>query len=206
MRVIATVIAVLSGLAVLAGYFLTPFIPALAAVQSQLLTAAMTLAGVAVLAGVFNLVSVHTEKVRRDRKNGIYSALLVLSLFLTLALGIALLPSHAIMQAVVESVILPVEAALMGILSISLLYAAIRLLRRRLDATSLFFLLSALLVLLGSATLPFIGSISLLGDASRWWSQILALGGMRGILIGVALGTLVTGLRVLFGADRPYGG
>jgi len=62
MRVIATVIAVLSGLAVLAGYFLTPFIPALAAVQSQLLTAAMTLAGVAVLAGVFNLVSVHTEK------------------------------------------------------------------------------------------------------------------------------------------------
>jgi len=144
--------------------------------------------------------------VRRDRKNGIYSALLVLSLFLTLALGIALLPSHAIMQAVVESVILPVEAALMGILSISLLYAAIRLLRRRLDATSLFFLLSALLVLLGSATLPFIGSISLLGDASRWWSQILALGGMRGILIGVALGTLVTGLRVLFGADRPYGG
>lgn len=206
MRVIATIIAVLSGLAVLAGYFLTPFIPALAVVQSQLLNAAMTLAGVAVLAGVFNLVSVHTEKVRRDKKNGIYSALLILSMFLTLALGIALLPSHAIMQAVVESVILPVEAALMGILSISLLYAAIRLLRRRLDTTSLFFLISALLVLLGSATLPFIGNISLLGEASRWWSQILALGGMRGILIGVALGTLVTGLRVLFGADRPYGG
>jgi hypothetical protein len=29
---------------------------------------------------------------------------------------------------------------------------------------------------------------------------------MRGILIGVALGALTTGLRVLFGADRPYGG
>jgi hypothetical protein len=25
-------------------------------------------------------------------------------------------------------------------------------------------------------------------------------------LIGVALGALTTGLRVLFGADRPYGG
>jgi len=25
-------------------------------------------------------------------------------------------------------------------------------------------------------------------------------------LIGIALGTLLTGLRVLFGADRPYGG
>jgi len=32
------------------------------------------------------------------------------------------------------------------------------------------------------------------------------LGGARGILIGVALGSLLTGLRVLFGFDRPYGG
>jgi hypothetical protein len=31
-------------------------------------------------------------------------------------------------------------------------------------------------------------------------------GGARGLLIGIALGTLLTGLRVLFGADRPYGG
>jgi hypothetical protein len=39
-----------------------------------------------------------------------------------------------------------------------------------------------------------------------WITQVIALGGARGILIGVALGTLTTGLRVLFGADRPYGG
>lgn len=206
MRVITTFIAVVFGLAVLAGYFLTPYIPALATVQTGLLNAAMTLAGVAMLAGVFNLISVHAEKVRRDKKNGIYSALLILSLFLTFTLGLALLPSHAIMQAMVESVILPIETALMGLLTVSLLYAAIRLLRRRLDLTSILFLFSALLVLIGSATLPFIGSINLLGEVSRWWSQIPALGGMRGILIGVALGTLVTGLRVLFGADRPYGG
>jgi hypothetical protein len=31
-------------------------------------------------------------------------------------------------------------------------------------------------------------------------------GGARGLLIGIALGTLLTGLRVLFGVDRPYGG
>jgi len=206
MRIITTFIAVLSGIAVLATHFLAPFFPALATFQFQLLNAAITLAGIAVLAGMFNLISVHAEKARRDRKNGLYSALLVVSLFLTFILGLVLLPSHAIMQAMVESVILPVEAALMGLLAISLLYAAIRLLRRRLDVTSIFFLISAILVLLGSITLPFIGNINLLGEVSRWWSQIWALGGMRGILIGVALGTLVTGLRVLFGADRPYGG
>jgi len=35
---------------------------------------------------------------------------------------------------------------------------------------------------------------------------VFAAGGARGILLGVALGTLTTGLRILFGADRPYGG
>jgi hypothetical protein len=53
--------------------------------------------------------------------------------------------------------------------------------------------------------LPF-GEITPLNDFIRpWIQQVLALGGARGILIGVALGTLTTGLRVLFGADRPYG-
>jgi hypothetical protein len=73
------------------------------------------------------------------------------------------------------------------------------------DVTSIFFLITAAIILFGSATLPF-GDIPLLGDFARWVTQVLALGGMRGILIGVALGALLTGLRVLFGADRPYGG
>jgi hypothetical protein len=34
----------------------------------------------------------------------------------------------------------------------------------------------------------------------------LASGGARGILIGVALGTIATGLRVIIGSDRPYDG
>jgi DNA-binding beta-propeller fold protein YncE len=37
-------------------------------------------------------------------------------------------------------------------------------------------------------------------------AQVLAGAGARGILLGMALGILTTGLRILFGADRPYGG
>ncbi len=206
MRVVTVFIAVVSGLAVLAGYFLSGVFAPLGSIHTQLLNAAVTLAGVAALAGIFNLVSVHAGKVRRSEKGGIYSALLVVSLLATFFLGIFLRPGHEIMQALVSGVILPAEAALMGILTVSLLYAAIRLLRRRVDAVSLAFILTILVILLGSVALPLIGNIPLLGDISRWWSQVLALGGMRGILIGIALGSLVTGLRVLFGADRPYGG
>ena len=205
MRVITVIIAMLSGLAILGGYFLTGFFPMLAGVQTQILNVAATLAGVAVLVGIFNLFSVHTEKVRRSQKGSIYSALLVISLFITFLLGIILRPGHVAMQAVVNGIIIPTESALMGILTISLLYAAIRLLRRRLDVMSIMFLLTVAIILFASATMPF-GDIPLLGDFARWWSQVWALGGMRGILIGVGLGALTTGLRVLFGADRPYGG
>jgi hypothetical protein len=37
-------------------------------------------------------------------------------------------------------------------------------------------------------------------------TNYISLGALRGLLIGVALGTITTGLRILIGADRPYGG
>ena len=205
MRVITVFIAIISGLAVLAGYFLQGFFPVLADVQTYLLNCAIILTGVAALVGIFNLFSVHADKVRRGEKGGIYSALLVVSLVVTFLLGIILRPEHSAMKVVMNGIIIPTEAALMGILTISLLYAAIRLLRRRVDLMSILFLLTATFLLLGSATLPF-GDIPVLGTVARWVTQVWVLGGVRGILIGVALGALTTGLRVLFGADRPYGG
>jgi hypothetical protein len=205
MRVITVLIAIISGLAVLAGYFLQGFFPVLADVQTQLLNWAIILTGVAALVGIFNLISVHADKVRHGEKGSIYSALLVISLVVTFFLGIILRPEHSAMKAVMNGIIIPTEAALMGILTISLLYAAIRLLRRRVDVMSIFFLLTAVFLLFGSVTLPF-GDIPLFGTLARWVTQVWVLGGVRGILIGVALGALTTGLRVLFGADRPYGG
>jgi hypothetical protein len=110
------------------------------------------------------------------------------------------------MRLLVNAIIVPVEASLMALLAVTLLYASIRLLRRRANLMSILFIATALLMLIGSATLPF-GEIGALNNFLRpWFQHVLALGGARGILIGVALGTLTTGLRVLFGVDRPYGG
>ncbi len=202
MKVFNAAIAIAVGLLVLAGYF----IPALAGLQALLLDWAMILAGAAALVGVFNLISVHGEKIRKRETGSVYSALLILSLFAAFIFGLLLGPEHPAMRMVVSGVIVPVEASLMAIVSVTLLYAAIRLLRRRAGMMSLIFLISALLILAGSASLPF-GEIPVLGNMLRpWLVQVLALGGARGILIGVALGILTTGLRVLTAVDRPYGG
>ena len=202
MRVFTAVISIATGILILLGYFF----PSLAGVQTLLLNWAILLAGVAALVGIFNLISVHTNKIRSGERGSIYSALLIIALVATFFFGIILRPQHEVMQVVLNGIIIPTEAALMGLLTISLLYAAIRLLRRRTDMMGIVFLATAVVLFLGSATLPF-GDIPVIGTLVRpWVSQILALGGARGILIGVSLGALTTGLRVLFGIDRPYGG
>lgn len=202
MRVFTALIAIATGILVLLGYFL----PQAVGIQTLLLNWAIILAGVAALVGIFNLITVHTDKIRRAEKGSVYSALLVIALVATFIFGIILRPQHQAMQVLLNGIILPVEATLMGLLTVSLLYAAIRLLRRRADVMGIIFLLTAVLIFIGSATLPF-GDMPVFGTLVRpWVAQIWALGGARGILIGVALGTLTTGLRVLFGLDRPYGG
>lgn len=205
MRIITAIIAIAVGVLVLLGYFL-PTLPYVLPIQTLLLNWAMLMVAAAAIVGVLNLVFVHTDKIRRREKGNLYSAILIIFLFGTFIFGLILPPGHEIMRLILNGVILPVEAALMGILTITLLYAAVRLLRRRADFTTIVFLVTAALVLFGSATLPFGENIPVVSGLSTWIRQVLAVGGARGILIGVSLGTLLTGLRVLFGMDRPYGG
>ena len=73
--------------------------------------------------------------------------------------------------------------------------------------TSVIFLGVALLVLVGTGPWP-VGTGSplqeLLVVGRRWVTQVFAAGGARGIVLGVALGAVTTGLRVLLASDRPY--
>ncbi len=186
MGILAVLTAIVVGLIVLLGYFF----PQLASYQFLLLDWAILFAGMAAFVGLLNLLGVHFDKIRKRQKG-----------------SLALTPQNPLVQAIVlNGVIIPVETALLALLTVSLLYAAIRLLQKRLDVMSVLFILTAALLFLGSATLPF-GDIPIVGTLLRpWVTQIWALGGARGILIGVSLGALLTGIRVLFGADRPYGG
>jgi hypothetical protein len=204
-KVFAAVVAVLTGVIVLLGYFFN--FPALVQVRELLLGWAMILAAVAVIVGVANLISVHFGRVTGHQKGGGYSALLIVALLGSLALGLALGPQSVPVQTLFNGIQLPVEASLMAVLAVSLLYATIRLLRWRTDWMAIVLILTALLVFLGTAPLPFLGYIPIVSDWLRpWVAQVPAAAGARGILLGVALGTLLTGLRILFAADRPYGG
>lgn len=204
LRILSAALAIASGMIVLAGYFLPQF-TMLDRLRFILTDWAIIIAAMAVLVGILNLVSVQMEKARAKQKGGMYGALLVISLIVTFGLGLAFGADHPIMRVAVDAVIVPVEASLLAILAVTLVYASIRLLRRRTDVMSVIFLVTVVLVLIAVMPTPF-GPIPVLDQLILGITGMVSSGGARGLLIGVALGTLLTGLRVLFGMDRPYGG
>jgi len=204
MRILSAAIAIAAGLIVLLGYFIP--VEMLLNFRVLLLQWAVILAAVAVIVGVFNLLGVHWQKIQKRKKGGVNSILLLVSLFATFVLGLVPPgPGNVTMQFALNAIIVPAEATLMALLAITLLYASSRLLRRRIDLMSIIFLSTAIVILLGSAARPF-GNIPVLSGFMPWLTNVFAVAGARGILIGVALGAITTGLRALFGIDRPYGG
>jgi hypothetical protein len=70
---------------------------------------------------------------------------------------------------------------------------------------ALAFVVAAVVVLLGQVPVGrYLGDF--LPAAKDWILNVPSTAGVRGIIIGVALGTIATGVRVLMGLDRPYGG
>jgi hypothetical protein len=206
---VSTAIAIGVGFVVLAGYF----IPSIINIRYALLRTGLVLSAVALLVGIINLIVVHLRKIGSDSENSGYSLILVISLVVTLIIGITDMfqtymfgqPNFRVTSWVFNYIHLPIEISLMAVTTISLTYAAATILRKRMDLYSMIFFLVLILVLLGSFSIPPATS-PLLAGVRNWLIQVPAMGGARGLLLGIALGTIATGLRILTGTDRPYGG
>lgn len=203
---IAALVAIGTGLIVLLGYFVQ--VPLLVALQTLLLGWAVILAGVALLVGILNLVSVHWNKMRspHERERDRYSVFLLLAFAITLVAGLVLTPLHDQYRQVVLSIQAPVEISLLALLAISLAYASLRLYQRRGGIMASIFIASVVFFLLVSSGI--FGDPAAAPMASGFYGAFnrLPVAGARGILLGIALGSITTGLRILLGADRPYSG
>jgi hypothetical protein len=196
-------IAIISGSLVLLGYF---FPGVFGGIQSVLIGWAIILAAFALLLGIFNLGLVHWKKIGTDGSNSIYSIVLLISLIITMIIVGFSGPAGSWSLWIFNTFQVPVEISLLAILAVILVYAAARLVSRRSKWYTVLFLVTVLIVLLGSVPLFFLGEIESLTAVRGWLAQVPAVAGARGLLLGVALGTVATGLRILLGVDRPYGG
>ena len=165
---------------------------------------AVIVAAFAFLLGIFNILRVHGGRIGHRRQGWPYSLLLLLVMVVAwipplLPMGIP--GQETLDRAVFDYVISPVGASLAALVVFTLALAAFRLLRVRRGAGAVLFLLTVAVVLLGSV--PFIG-LEWLAGIRDWIINVPGMAGMRGLLLGVALGTVITALRVLVVSERPH--
>ena len=197
MRQISVAIAIAVGIVVLADFFFVH--PLLDAVGAVFRDWAIILTASAMLLGIVNVLHVHLARVfHRDETGAGYSVIVLISAMIVAVIGMLAGLSSAPMTWIFENIYLPIQSALFALLAFFLATAAYRALRAR-SLETLLMLVAALIVFIGQTPL-----LNFLSSAKDWILSVPAEAGVRGILIGVALGTVMTALRLLVGLDRPY--
>lgn len=209
LRALAVALAIVSGLTVLLDRFVSH--PLVDAAASTLVDWAVLLAALALLAGLLNLALWHSRQVARPTGSRVAlsrrlaSLALVVILLITLAAGLLHPqgPASPLSSWLFQFLQAPLQATLFSLLAFYLLSASYRALRPGgpLGRWGMLVMLAATITML--AQLPGEQSDWLL-TARAWLVSGPTLAAVRGVLLGIALGAAVTGLRVVLGLSRPY--
>ncbi len=191
--------ATVSGLLTLAGYLFPGTI--LSTCRDQLIEWAVIIGAFALILGIFNILRVHGQRILGSGEERLHSLVLLLAALLSWIPPLFYGPSGEMTQAMLDYVITPLGGSLAALVVFTLTLSAVRLLRHRPTPASLLFVLVVALSLLG--TTPLLG-FEWLSEVRHWLIHVPGMAGIRGLLLGVALGTVITGVRVLLGIERPH--
>lgn len=155
-----------------------------------------------------NLTRVHANKIQRKHKDWPYSLILLGSMVIYAVYRsyIEINPTDTAAAAgyanIYNYILSPLSSGIWACLAFYVASASYRAFRARsLEATVL--LVSAIVVMLGSA--PIGAQIwSKFPVIQRWLMDVPNMTGQRGIVIGAAIGSFVTALRVLLGIERGH--
>jgi hypothetical protein len=183
--------------------------PLLSALAFQLVSWAATLTALALLLGLSSVAGAHIRRVMHRETDWPYSIVLVLGMISVVLVGLFGGGDVTQQQGLIEAplriffrtVYEPLASSLLALLAFFSLSAALRALsQRRAEA---WVVVGVALVVLVSQLAP-VASLPFVGSTMQWVNDYVVLAGARGLLIGVALGTLVASMRVLLGFDHPF--
>ncbi len=209
-RLIATVVAGTAGLIVLidsarAGSAITPL-------AFVVVSWSAILVALALLVGLVSVTSSHIKRVTSRHADWKYSIVLLLSMFAVILVGIFRVPldgglpfqpnlAEEPVRRFFHAVYEPLTSSLLALLAFFSLSTIIRALRKpRVEALVIIGVALAMLIL----QIPFVSALPLVDAMLGWVNQYVAMAGARGLIIGVAIGTIVASMRVLLGFDQPY--
>ncbi|MFH0848888.1 MAG: hypothetical protein V1857_05250 [archaeon] len=203
-RNLPLMITFIIGMLVISDYYIK--VPSFNKAVSDAMVFVLVVASFAVIIGTATATRIHARNVIRRRTGWYNSVALLAALYGMLILGLVFaegkFTAHPTYQYWWTNIYVPLDSTIFSLLAFYISSAAYRAFRvRTREATVL--LISAVIVMLGRAPIgqaiwPAIGPIT------SWIMSVPNTAGMRGVTMGVALGTLSMGIRVLIGRERGY--
>ncbi len=195
-QIVPVGIAIAVGLIVLVSQFATN------PIGGFLVAAAAQIAAFAVILGLVNVLRVHVQRIVRRDQNAWSSIVILVTAIIVFLVVLTSGASSAASDWIFRYLYRPLEASFLSLVVFFIATAAYRALRARTWETALL-VITTIVVLVGS--IPFLnGVLPIISEFRDWVVNVPAVAGVRGIAIGVGLGIVATGLRLLTGIDRPY--
>ncbi len=208
-RTVPLLITMLSGLFVLVGFFVRE--PRVRTVYDDIQQYVIVVVAFTYVLGVANVLRTNLDEIFVHGKRTAdwpHKAVLVLGLLVTVAIGFSegrrYLDDGSHFSWIYSTFYTPMSATMFALLAFFIASAAFRAFRVRTPEALLLAIAAFILMLgrvpIGAAIHPWIP------PAADWLMEIPQNAAKRGILMGAALGVIATGLRVIFGVEKAYGG
>jgi hypothetical protein len=162
----------------------------------------MIIGVLAVGLGIVSLVQVNAIKIQRRREGWPYSVITILGLVVMFATGFGwdYRDLSNPFQFLFQNVLIPIYGTMFSLLAFYIASAAFRAFRARsLLATTI--LVTAVIVMLGQVPVG-----EALSPAKDFVLKVPNMAGFRAIMIGIGLGAIAMGLKIIFGIERTYMG
>lgn len=164
---------------------------------------ALIVVGFAALIGLISLIKVNMNKISRKMTNWGYSVVTLVGIFATILIGFLWGKDEGSpFQATYNFIMMPMQATMFSLLAFYIVSACFRTFRARTPEASLL-LVGAVIVMLGMVPIGKLiwGEIP---GVAQWILDIPNMASKRGIMIGVALGSISMSLKIILGIERNW--
>lgn len=166
---------------------------------------AVIVATAALLVAIATLILTHLRNIVRGKRGFIFSIILISTFLVSFIGALVLGVENSAYLRWAAAIQLPLETSLLGLAALVMTAAALQIFRNRgWSLLTISFGISALVFLVISLGLLQALDVPVLTTVINYL-QRLPMIGARGLLIGIGIGALLMGLRVMLGLERPWG-